>query len=277
MRHRLLHMAGAGLAVIAAAGCGGPVPAPDPFTVGSEAFNPQSGHIQGIAATRNALYLSQSQHLVKVDWTGRPVCSRASTNHTGDICWYRGRLYASLALTDAEGMPGADSPEGVGKIQVFDRHLKLVKEAVVDRRIDGITCMDGILYVGMGSKTQPSREPHRINIIGRFDARTLEEIAPRVEFDYGFETKFGVQDITNDGRNVYLSFYSVGGAPQIAVTDKDLNLVGTLSKEANQGLDVMPQSMSAGSPLFVKAKTVTSKNPAQVSCIIDFWTPRMTQ
>lgn len=262
------------LAVMSAAGCSNRIPTPDPFTVGSEAFNPTSGHIQGIAATEDALYLSQSQHLAKVDWTGKLICSRDAINHTGDICWYGGELYAALALTADADVPGADSPEGVGLIQVFDKDLNLVREVRIDRRVDGITCMNGVLYVGMGAKTQPSKDPHRVNIITRFDAKTLKEIGPRVDFDYGYETMYGVQDITNDGKNLYFSFYSVGGGPQIAITDKDLNVIGTMKMEANQGLDVMPSSMSDGKLLFIKAKTITQKDPVQVSCALDYREPQ---
>lgn len=262
-----------GLCAIVATGCNNQIPTPEPFTVGPEAFNPQGSHIQGIAASEEALYLSQAQHLTKVTWTGEYLASHAVPNHTGDLCWYEGELYAALALSDSEAGPMADPSAGVGKIQVFDKDLNLVREEKINRRTDGITCMDGVLYVGMGSKTQPSRDAHRINIIARFDAKTLKEIAPRVEFDYGYETNYGVQNITNDGKNIYFSFYSVEGAPQIAVTDKDLNVIGTKFLSANQGLDVMPGRMSGGKLLFIKAKTSKTKEPAEVTCALDYWTP----
>lgn len=259
------------LATVLSAGCNSQIPTPEPFAVGPEAFNPQGSHIQGIAASEEALYLSQAQHLTKVDWTGKHICGHSVPNHTGDICWYEGELYAALALSDSEAGPMADPTEGVGKIQVFDKDLNLVREAKINRRTDGITCMDGILYVGMGSKTQPSKDAHRVNIIARFDARTLKEIAPRTEFDYGYETNYGVQNITNDGKNIYFSFYSVSGAPQIAVTDKDLNVIGTKFLNANQGLDVMPSRMSGGKLLFIKAKT--TKTSSNVTCSLDYWIP----
>ena len=42
--------------------------------------------------------------------------------------------------------------------------------------VHGIAVLDGVVYLGMGSKTQPSKSPHRVNILGRFDAETLEEL-----------------------------------------------------------------------------------------------------
>ena len=169
--------------------------AQEPFTVLQEAFDPKGSHIQGIAASQEALYLSQDCRIVKVDWAGKEIAHIDTPVHTGDICWYEGELYVSLALPTEAGGPMSDPTSGVGKIQVFDPALNLVREAWVDRRTDGIAALNGVLYVGMGSATQPSKMPHRRNVLGRFDARTLEEIAPRAEFDYGYETKYGFQNI----------------------------------------------------------------------------------
>ena len=48
-------------------GCSRPVSSPEPFTAGPEVFNPAGSHIQGIAASEDALYISQDRHLAKVD------------------------------------------------------------------------------------------------------------------------------------------------------------------------------------------------------------------
>ena len=247
---------------------------PEPFTAGPEVFNPDGSHIQGIAASEDALYISQDRHLAKVDWTGKLLKSREVPNHTGDLCWYKGELFAALALSASEATtPLSDPSAGVGKIQVFDKDLNLVRETEIDRRTDGITCLDGVIYIGMGAKEQPSSNPHRINILGRFDAKTLKEIAPRAEFDYGYETQYSFQNITTDGKEIYGSFYSVSGAPQIVVFDKDLKVVRTHFLSANQGLDVMPEKLSEGKLLFIKAKSHKSSDPKAVSCSFDYWSP----
>ncbi len=125
----------------------------------------------------------------------------------------------------------------------------------------------------MGSKTQPSSEYHRVNILGRVDAKTLKEIAPRAEFDYGYLTSYGFQDITNDGKEIYGSFYAASGAPQIVVFDKDLNILRTYFKEANQGFDVMPRSLTDGKLVFLVSTTKTSSSPRSVDASFSFWTP----
>ena len=116
------------------------------LVVGPEAFDPNGNHIQGIAASEDALYVAQMTRLVKLDWMGKVLASRSVQSHTGDISWHDGELYTAVSVY----------PERKeGRIQVFDKDLNLVRETAIDRTIDGIACADGVLYVGMGAKTQP--------------------------------------------------------------------------------------------------------------------------
>jgi len=241
-----------------------------PFTVGSEVFDPTGGHIQGIAASEEALYVAQMTLLLKVDWTGKLIKKVPVLKHTGDISYHNGEIYTAVAVYEGPNT-------GKGMIRVFDRDLNLVRETLIDRTVDGIAYLDGVLYVGMGAKTQPSEKEHRVNVLGRFDAKTLAETAPRADFDYGYETKFGFQNIATDGNVLYGTFYSVKGAPQVAVFDKGLKILGTHTLAANQGLDVVPPALTGGKLLFVKAKTKTTKKPASVSCSFDFWAPLETK
>ena len=236
--------------------------APGPFAAGPEVFDPAGGHIQGVAASEEALYVAQMTRIVKLDWNGRPLATREALSHTGDIAWHDGELYAAVAVYPARRE---------GRIHVYDRDLNLVREASVDRTIDGIACVDGVLYVGMGARDQPSKKPHRVNIIGRFDAKTLKEIAPRTEFDYGYETKYGFQNIVFDDGLFYASFYAVDGAPKTAVFDRNLKVRGTLMQGANQGFDVLPRSMRSRGARFVRATTKIGKSPLSVSCGFDFF------
>ena len=235
------------------------------FDVGPEAFDPKGGHIQGIAASEDALYVAQMTRLVKLDWKGNVLATRAVTSHTGDIAWHDGELYTAVAV-----YPKCRE----GRIQVFDKDLKLLRETVIDRTIDGIAYADGTLYVGMGSKTQPSKSRHRVNILGRFDAKTLKEVAPRAEFDYGHETNFGFQNIVFDGKRFIASFYAVKGSPDVAFFDKDLKVLGTATGKCNQGFDILPPSMRQEGRLFLRSKTMISKKPQAVSCRMDIFNLR---
>ena len=232
-----------------------------PFSASSAAFDANGGHIQGLAASEDALYVSQMTRLVKLDWEGNVIASRTVQSHTGDISWHDGELYTSVAVY----------PERKeGRIQVFDKDLNLLRETSIDRTVDGIAYADGILYVGMGAKEQPSSKPHRVNILGRFDAKTLNEIEPRAEFDYGYDTKYGFQNIVFDGQRLIASFYAVDGSPAVAFFDKNLKVLGTASVKCNQGFDILPPSMRSEWRCYVRATTVTVKNPPSVLCNIDF-------
>lgn len=231
-----------------------------PFAVGLEALDQNGGHVQGIAAAPDALYVSQQSRLVKLDWTGRVLKTCVAPAHTGDIFWCNGQLYAALAMG------------GKGFIRIYDAELNLKREREVERGIDGIAVLDGVVYLGMGSKTQPSKNPHRVNILGRFDAETLEEIAPRAEFDYGYETKYGFQNITTDGKLLYGSFYAVVGAPQTVAFDRDLRVRATHGLSANHGLDVLPAAVAGeGRAMFVRGKTHLDGNKKIASCSFDFF------
>lgn len=235
---------------------------PQPFTAGPEVFDPEGEHIQGIAASEDALYVAQMTQLVKLDWNGKVLARRKVISHTGDISWHDGELYTAVA---------AFPERKEGRIQVFDKDLNLLRERVLDRTIDGIAYADGTLYVGMGAKTQPSAKPHRVNILGRFDAKTLKEVAPRMDFDYGYKTCFGFQNIVFDGGKFAASFYAPGGAPCVAFFDKELKIVGTASEQCNQGFDILPASMRSEGKRFVRATSKCTKSPSSVSCAFGFF------
>ena len=253
------------LAAVVLAGCrlaSVPESEPRPFSIGLEALDPSGGHVQGIAAAPDALYVAQQTRIAKLDWQGRVLKTRAVPRHTGDLCWHGGFLYTALAN------------DGKGFIQVYDSALNLVREKPLDRGIDGIAILDGVLYLGMGAaRGQPSAKPHRVNILGRFDACTLDEIAPRAEFDYGHDTKYGFQNITTDGRRLYGTFYSVKGSPQVAVFDKSLRLERTHHLKANQGLDALPKELVGDRTLFIRATTQRGDDGKIAGCAFDFWEP----
>lgn len=238
---------------------------PGAFTAGPEVFNATGGHIQGIAATADALYISQAPYLVKVDWTGKLIKARSVIRHTGDLCWWDGELFAAIAVTEGDD---SNTP-GRGKIMVYNESLELLREVDLDRRVDGITCLDGTLYVGMGSKTLPSKDAHRVNIMGRFDAKTLKEVGERVEFDYGYDTNYGVQDMACHGKLIYASFYAVSG-PDMVAFDKDFKVIKTYDKSCSNGLDFMPSIFVQPKPTIVKATSHVSSTPQEVSCSLSF-------
>lgn len=217
-------------------------------------FDPKGGHIQGAAASQEALYLTQMTCICKFDWSGKLLKKLKVLSHTGDACWHDGCLYTSV-------VPYGGPNKGKGVIQVFDGELKLLRETLVDRGLDGITYWDGTLYVGMGTKTQPSKDPHRVNIFGRFDPLTLKEIGPRQEVDFGYDTRYGAQNILTDGKRLFVNFYSVKGAPSFVAFDKDFKVLQTFFFGTGQGADVLPSARAAGKVRLFTVRTTGLARP----------------
>lgn len=225
------------------------------FEVEADAFDPKGGHIQGAAASPAALYLTQTTRICKFDWNGKLLKTLKVLSHTGDICWHDGCLYTSVVAYSGPN-------KGKGMIQVFDEDLNLQRETVIDRGTDGIACLNGTLYVGMGAKTQPSKDPHRINIFGRFDPLTLKETAPRQEVDYGHETHYGAQNILTNGKLLFVNFYGAKGSPPFVLFDKDFNALKTFRFGTGQGADFVPAAHAAGKTRVFTART-TGNRPAK--------------
>lgn len=234
-----------------------PVPQMRTFEIGSEAFDPKGGHIQGATASEEALYLTQATSICKVDWSGKLIKKISAINHTGDICWHNKQLYTGIVI---RGGPN----RGKGMIQVFDEELNLQRETLIelDQGIDGITCLNGTLYIAIGT----TKVPHRINLFARFDPVTLKEIAPRQEVDYGHETYYGAQNLLTNGELLFARFYGVKGSPSFVQFDKDLNVLQTFRFGTGEGADFIPAAHAGGKVRVFTVRTTgrraTSDQPA---------------
>ena len=237
---------------VALAGCQSmAVPAPRaPIEVEKGALDPAGGHVQGFCASDDAFYVTQMKTLYKFDWTGRLLKKVPVVCHTGDICFWEGHVYTSVSVYQ-----GPDKGKGI--IQVFDADLNLVREAKLERSTDGITILDGVLYIGMGSNHVPSREAHRENWAGRFDPKTLKPLGERQIIDFGYVTHYGIQDISNDGKHILCAFYSAKkGQPNFVAFDKDWKVVrADCTYYASNGFDRLPARFGGDQPRFFRVKT----------------------
>ena len=267
---RLLTTVFLGLTLAAAAS---PTASLAPIAIGSDAFDASFGHIQGACCSDDAIYLTQMKCLYKFDWSGKLLKKKSVISHTGDICFWQGEIYTSVSVY---GGPN----KGKGMIQVFDPELNLVRETLLDRGTDGITILDGVLYLGMGSNHVPSKEAHRENWVGRFDPKTLKPLGERQIIDFGYATHYGIQDISNDGKHVLCAFYSAKkGQPDFIVFDKDLKVVrADCSYYASNGFDRLPARFGGDHPRFFRVRTHRApkdksnpKAPRKMSVTIDFF------
>ena len=236
------------------------------LTWGAELFGTKfdldsgASHVQGICCSDEAVYFSQDKFLYKCDWAGNLVRKVAAVNHTGDLCWSEGRLYASICLRKPE--PGGE----LGFIIVYDGDLNEVRRSKPFMRpADGIVRLGDVLYVGLGSNTPDPPKPHRKNFFAKFDLKTLEMIGEMKSVDYGFETRFGVQDVATDGKNLLLMFYGVGDGPWAAIADTDFNLIRPVRGfTACNGLDPLPASRGGDGKTYLRATTVDRRRSGGV-------------
>lgn len=219
-------------------------------------FDPQGGHVQGICKGEDCYYLSQMTRLFKIGLDGKCLKSRSVISHTGDLCFYKGCVYTSVAVYGGER-------KGQGLIQVYDSELKLLREKYYPRGMDGIACLNGKLYVGNGChrETVPHREgmepesktPHLENDLAIVNPETLE-LEKTVVYSHGEKTKYGAQNIVSDGNLLYLSFYGATAEDSDLVAyDADLKPVSKYKAKASNGFVYV--GWEDGLPQLLKCET----------------------
>jgi len=199
------------------------------------------GHSQGMCVTSNAFYLSFHNQIVKTDWKGRFLKRVEAVPHGGDICYWKGRVYVG-----AWEPPAKKGAKGCTAIRVYDAEtLEPVKERRMpewQNAADGITCLDGVIILGMGMEDWSSPVGSR-NYYGKFDAETLEPIGKPFVVDHGEQATCGAQNITTDGTYVYSCYYTSDEAartPNFIVYDRDFKVVGKHLFGWTHGVDVVP-------------------------------------
>ena len=191
-------------------------------------------HIQGMAIGEDAVYMCEGKVLFKFDLaTGKRLKAAEVPLHSGDICLSDGKIYCALAYGVSAGEHSATEH---GRITVYDTDLNFLTEKRYPVLFDGITALDGVLYVGVGTMV---RQHHRKCRIMRVDQKTLDMIDVR-EIDPGFEMEYGVQDMATDGKNILLAFYAYESRNAMAVYTKDLEFVSAQPFAMGHGLDFMP-------------------------------------
>ena len=213
------------------------------------------GHQQGISCNDDYVFFGASGAIGKLDWTGKPVKVRELKCHMGDVCWHKGRLYATWSY--------AEKGRRRNVIAVFDEDLKLLEEHPVEglKGIDGITILDDVIYFGVGVG---ERTFHRENRIGRM---TLDfKLLDYTTVDIGVEVNFGVQNLVAADGKVYGFFYThVGDRPGSPITcgvfDRNLKLLETRQAYSGMGITVAPKRFQTvpGKTVFLVGGSSTPK------------------
>ena len=202
------------------------------------------GHVQGMCVSSNAIYFSFHNQILKTDWYGRLLKRVEVDRHGGDICLWNGKVYTGVAL-----YPKTKGEKSTPSIYMYDAdtlELLKVKKLPMEGGCDGITCVDGVIYLGMGSKGKYDHEKKcgRANRYCKFAAETLEQIGEPFYEDNGEYSGCGAQNMTTDGKYIYASHYTYDEAaksPNVIVHDKDtFKVVAKYRFGRNNGLDVVP-------------------------------------
>ena len=220
MKH-VMHAVAMGAAVLlAAATSGAAVEGKIPRLVVKGPLDAMVGHVQGACASEDAIYLSHIAGIFKLDWDGNVIKHVKAERHTGDLCYHDGKVYSVL------GKWGSG-----GKTKVFD----------------------GIIYHGVGYSSPVPRSSHSL---GRIDLKTLESL-PQVAFELPYQTHFCQQNLTTDGKLIYMTFYPVKGAPYaLTACDKDGKLVAHYDLHAGMGFERLPKGRFPGErPRFFKVNS----------------------
>ena len=226
----------------------------EPFITRPGAMARCSGHMQGICVTSNAVYGTLIDGLYRFDWYGRMISHVGARAHQGDICYWDGKLYTAVCGQQKD-------PKNRGRIDVWDENLNKLRSAEFKLPADGITCMDGVLYVGLGPARIPGK-PNRGNYFGKFDAKTLKPLCEPFLVDHGYDVCAGVQNIANDGEKLYINFYTPEeGTPCFFVFDKNFKVLESHVFGWRHGLDVVGGG-EPGAVRFVYALTINNFSPA---------------
>ena len=158
-----------------------------------------SGHCQGMCVSSNAIYFSFHDQIVKTDWQGRLLRWTPVDVHGGDICIWNGKLYTGVARK-----PQAKGENWMPCIYVYDAEtLKKIGEKRLPNEggCDGITALDGVIYLALGctGKYDFEKKCGCINKYQRFDAETLEPIGEPFRIDDGEKSICGSQNMCTDG------------------------------------------------------------------------------
>ena len=232
-----------------------------PIVAGNGELNAVSGHIQGICASDDALYIAHQKGIFKANWEGKVIKHVEAENHTGDICFYKGKIYSAIACYDRER-------RGKGAIQEYSSDLEVLRRYELPFPIDGISVLNDHFYFGVGPNPPKS---HRGNRLGKLAA----DFSGKIEFlkiDHGYPTRFGTQAITTCRNLLFVSFYGAKTPMETAVFDGDGKLVDVLNFNANFGFEALPERFKSDRFRFLKLINLYSRRKKETPKIrLDFF------
>jgi len=199
------------------------------------------GHVQGIACSAEGVYLSHSLGIEMVGWDGKFIRRVTAPDHLGDTAFADGRLYGAFCLRKAESFGGKP-----GLVRVWDAQLKTLAERTFDVPLDGITVLNGKVYVGVGTKDGAWHRGCRIKVLD-LELNELEDVA----VDFGYDIAYGVQTMSAVGNEIICGCY--GGT---SIGSADLKTWRRIGLNCGEGIDRVPRAVAGtDQPLYVVEKS----------------------
>ena len=198
------------------------------YTVKGE-LDQAKGHMQGMAVSPDAIYVSHKEGIFKLDRNGKLLKHVNTPSHTGDICYNDGKIYSAVVYYDK-------ARSGRGSVRIYDDELNELDKYELDQPSDAITVLGDYIYFGIGPIPH---KPHRVNYIARIK-KDFSGKLETFEIDYGTFTHFGAQTMCTDGKYIYMCFYRAGGKGMpMAVFTPDLKVVNTVMFYGSIGFDTV--------------------------------------
>ena len=216
------------------------------YTVKGE-LDKANGHMQGMAVSDNAIYVSHKDGIFKIDRkSGKCIAHVNTPCHTGDICYRDGRIYAAVVYYDKVRY-------GKGSLRVYDENLKELSKYEHDYPSDGITVLGDHIYFGVGPSPQ---KMHDVNYIARI-RKDFSEKPEIFEINYGNPTHFGVQTMCSDGKYIYANFYGAGRKPKcLVVLTPDMKVINTDTFSGSIGLDTVSVPEYPNEKIFIATRAI---------------------
>lgn len=190
----------------------------------------EAGHIQGACCSEQGVYLSHQLGIAKIGWDGRLIKTLKAPAHLGDTAYANGKIYGAFTIRDRKlrknGMQGL--------VRVWNENLETVAEKWVPEALDGITVLGDTVYVGVDRWGRPK---HPLCSVKRLSL-DLEDRG-NVDIDLGFKIAYGVQTMSNDGKDLYFGCY--GGTARVSA---DLKKAQKVDLYCSEGLDLVPRAVT---------------------------------
>ena len=162
----------------------------------------KSGHIQGLACSEKAIYLSHAAGLAKIGWDGKLIKHISAPSHLGGIAYADGKIYGAFNIRNPEKMKDGKP----GLLRVWDEELNPVAEKSFQETAGAVGVLGDTIYYAVGAGALGcGKEPHRPCSVKRLGLDLSDR--GNQTFEFGYDIRYGIQAIATDGQSLICANY----------------------------------------------------------------------